>query len=144
MTRPGEIAITHIEDIDALRPLAAAATDEGHRMVNRLIEEWHEGTNRFNDPGEVLLDAKDVSNIVAVCGLNRDPYASDPRVGRVRRLYVAPTHRRRGIASLLLRAILRQAKSHFDVLHVRTSNPEADHFYRHLGFSTIEADVFCT
>jgi len=56
---------------------------------------------------------------------------------RVRRLYVARTQRRRGVASALMRQLSTDAAGHFRVLHLRTSNPAASAFYESLGFTRV-------
>lgn len=58
--------------LDGLRTEAAG---EGFRFVEELVAEWHEGTNRFAKPGEVFLGAFRAADLIAVGGLNRDPYA---------------------------------------------------------------------
>jgi hypothetical protein len=53
----------------SLEALRVAASDEGFRFVNRLVAEWHSGTNRFDQPGELLVGAFQADNLLAVCGL---------------------------------------------------------------------------
>jgi ribosomal protein S18 acetylase RimI-like enzyme len=55
-------------------------------------------------------------------------------VGRVRRLYVAPGARRLGIARRLVSEILREARSQFTMLRVRTTTREGQFFFEALGF----------
>jgi len=112
---------------------------EGFRFLQRLSEEWHSGSNRFSEPGEALFVARHRGMLVGICGLNRDPYASDPATGRLRRLYVAPAFRGRGVGRALVHSILSCAPSRFAVLRVRTDSPDADLFYRALGFSPLES-----
>lgn len=79
-------------------------------MLDRLQQEWKEGTNRFDQAGEILLLAIQNQQVVGVCGLNRDPYTDNDRVGRVRRLYVSVDSRRRGIGRLLVTEIQTTAR----------------------------------
>jgi GNAT superfamily N-acetyltransferase len=139
-------AIQRLTDIAQLADLAADAQADGRGMVLRLVREWEAGVNRFEKPGEVLCVAAcgRSGRVVGVCGLNRDPYAGDPAVGRVRRLYVARSHRRQGIASALLRRLIADAACGFRVLHLRTHDPVADAFYRQMGFSAVSGDPYCT
>ena len=96
--------------------------------------EWVSGANRFEAPGEALFVAVADDHIVGISGLNRDPYACDPRTGRVRRLYVAPAYRRQGVGQALLESVI-------TLLRVRTE--AADRFYTAHGFRRVdsEADV---
>ncbi|WP_417380756.1 GNAT family N-acetyltransferase [Gimesia sp.] len=113
-------------------------------MLDRLQQEWKEGTNRFDQAGEILLLAMQNQQVVGVCGLNRDPYSNSDRVGRVRRLYVSADSRRTGIGRLLVDAIQLRCHGVFDELRLRTDTPAADAFYRALGFRRVEGDPDCT
>lgn len=119
---------------DCLGALIAESEREGLRFVCRLAEEWTNGVNRFDRPGEVLLVAAIAGCRVGVCGLNVDPYSAEPRVGRVRHLYVLAAHRRLGIGRHLVAAIIEAARGRFDRLHLRTGNPLAARLYEGLGF----------
>jgi GNAT superfamily N-acetyltransferase len=61
-------------------------------------------------------------------------------VGRVRHLYVAADHRRKGIGTQLARAIVHLARRHFVRLRLRTGSPDADAFYRSLGFMPLTGE----
>lgn len=131
-----DLAIIRSHDLPRKRlaPLIAESEREGHRHLARLRDEWLAGENRFDLPGEALFVAEIEDEIVGVCGLNRDPYRDSPAIGRVRRLYVAPAQRRRGVARELLRAVIRTATGIFEELVVRAEDPGADAFYRVMGF----------
>jgi GNAT superfamily N-acetyltransferase len=137
---PSPPAILHLSDPTRLAGLAADAEADGRRMVSRLIAEWSEGINRFDRPGERAYLALSEGRVVAVCGLNIDPYANDPLIGRVRRLYVAVAQRRRGVGSALMNVLADEARRHFRMLHVRTHDAEASAFYEALGFTRVVSD----
>src|SRR5262245_21325780 len=99
-----------------LQELRVESLREGFRFVERLCNEWVSGANRFAGPGEALFLALDDDHVVGVCGLNRDPYTGDPSIGRVRSLYVAPTHRHHGVGRALLKTVITYARSNFRVL----------------------------
>jgi len=126
-----------------LAELVAEAELAGLRFPCRLVVEWTSGANRFDRPGEALFAARVDGQIVGVCGLNRDPYTAEARVGRVRHLYVLEAHRRHGVGRRLVAAVMAAACSTFDRLRLRTNNPEAASLYEAMGFSCVgEAD--CT
>jgi GNAT superfamily N-acetyltransferase len=135
--------ITKIKELDlaALDDLRAESLNESYRFIERLCDEWVSGRNRFGAPGEALFVATAEGRVVGVCGLNCDPYAHDPRIGRVRRLYVSRAHRRGGVGRALLEAVVAHARDHFRRLRVRTE--EAGAFYCRHGFqhSAAEADT---
>jgi GNAT superfamily N-acetyltransferase len=140
------IAIERIESlpIDRLGALAMEAEATGFRGLSRLLGEWQSGRNRFDRPGETLFIATDHGCVVGVCGLNRDPYLSDPTVGRIRHLYVAVAHRRTGIGSRLVGGIVGAARGHFARLRLRTDNLDADAFYLCLGFLPVTGEPACS
>lgn len=137
-------AVEEIATIEQIAPLVSDADSDGHPFVARMVQEWHEGTNRFALPGEHLYGVRRETAIVAVGGLNVDPYVTDQTVGRVRHLYVARSHRREGCGSILLERIIDDARRAFDLLRLRTLNPDAAAFYLARGFSEVADDEFCT
>jgi ribosomal protein S18 acetylase RimI-like enzyme len=72
--------------------------------------------------------------MLGVCGLNVDPYTTQPNVGRVRHLYVLNTYRRLGIGRHLVTEVMEAARGRFDSLRLRTGNPAAAQLYERLGF----------
>jgi GNAT superfamily N-acetyltransferase len=130
--------------IDRLGALVTEAEAIGFRGHSRLLSEWQAGGNRFDRPGEALFIATDNGRVVGVCRLNRDPYLDDPTVGRIRHLYVAVAHRRKGIGSRLVRAVIAAARGHFARLRLRTDSPNADAFYHLLGFLPVIGEPACS
>ncbi|MBE9156868.1 GNAT family N-acetyltransferase [Nodosilinea sp. LEGE 06152] len=116
--------------------LVAESLREGFRFVQRLVEEYDSGVNRFDQPGEALLTAIVQGTIVGVGGLNRDPYFNDPKVGRLRHVYVEAAWRRHGVGRVLVTALIDAAQPHYQLLTLRTDTPAADEFYQTLGFKT--------
>jgi ribosomal protein S18 acetylase RimI-like enzyme len=121
--------------IECWSDLVAESLAEGFRFLERLDVEWRSGANRFDKPGEALFLAKSGTRTVGICGLNVDPYAGDPQIGRVRHLYVAASHRRQGIGRALVNHVINEATSSFNRLTLRTSSESAAAFYRTLGFT---------
>jgi ribosomal protein S18 acetylase RimI-like enzyme len=142
--RLADLSVQALDSIGLLDELASDADAIGCRMVSRLIEEWNDGINRFDQPGERVYCAVSAGRIYGMCGLNRDPFAGDPSIARVRRLYVDSTFRRRGIASQLLRQLMDDARVDFRALHLRTFDPIAIAFYEALGFSRVLGNSECT
>ncbi len=128
---------------DRLGELLAESEQAGSRIVRRLVEEWASGANRFDRPGEALFAALIDGRLVGVCGLNVDPYSAEPRLGRVRHLYVLSAYRRRGIGGQLAAEVIAAARGRFDHLRLSTLNPVAARFYQRLGFRSAEA-AHCT
>ena len=121
--------------------LIAEASALGFPMMERLRREWLDGTNRFDLPGEILLAAWVDGHLVAIGGLNRDPYADDSSLGRVRHLYVLADYRERGIGRALVRRIAAEARAYFVVLRLRTATAQGARFYEELGFVRAEGEA---
>lgn len=125
-----------------LTDLVTESTGQGFNAIQRLVEEWVAGINRFDRFGEALFVARSGDGealsgrdrIVGICGLNIDPYTNSPTIGRIRRLYVLQEYRRQGIGRALVERVVAEAFPTFKCLHARTSDPVSDRFYRSLEF----------
>lgn len=116
----------------------------GLHLLRRLAYEWVSGVNRFDRPGEALFAVRMAGRLVAVGGLNVDPYAAAPGVGRVRHLYVLAAYRRLGIGRQLVTGIVAAARGRFTSLRLSTTNPAAACLYERLGFRPSADDAHCT
>src|SRR5271168_3003974 len=105
--------------------LQSEAQVEGYDFIEALVEDWESGTNRFDAPGEALCGCLDQGLLVAVGGLNCDPFAGRPDVGRIRRVYVRPAWRNRGIGRALVTALVDEARTHFACVRLRAENAGA-------------------
>jgi GNAT superfamily N-acetyltransferase len=130
--------------IEKLSALVTEADANGFRALSRLVEDWRSGLNRFDQSGEAFFIATNGGRVIGVCGLNHDPYISVSTVGRVRHLYVAADHRRKGIGTQLVRAVVAAAHGHFVRLRLRTDSADANAFYRSIGFMPATGEPACS
>jgi GNAT superfamily N-acetyltransferase len=130
--------------VEHVAELVVESERHGLRFVRRLAEEWTRGANRFDQPGEALFVARIGERVVGVCGLNVDPYAAEPRVGRVRHLYVLSEQRRHGVGRRLVSEVIEVARGRFDRLRLRTEAPGAAQLYQALGFRPSVGTDDCT
>ncbi|MEZ4320404.1 MAG: GNAT family N-acetyltransferase [Myxococcota bacterium] len=126
-----------------LAGLRGPALREGFALVQRTLEDWDvEGpggsANRFDGAGEAFFLALIGGRTVGMCGLNLDPFAGDPRVGRLRHLYVHPSHRGARMGRRLVDACLEVARGPFDRVRLRTFEASAAEFYGRLGFELVD------
>jgi len=130
---PQLIAITDL-NFFLVHDLETEAKREGYAFVERTIDDWHNGNNKFSAPGENLWGLVLGTDLIGMGGLNRDPYTAMPDIGRVRHLYIRPQYRRHGYATMLMLKIISDARQHFAALRLFTDNPAAAVFYETLGF----------
>jgi GNAT superfamily N-acetyltransferase len=134
------IAIRKIElPIPGIERLQQEASDGGYDFIETLVEDWASGTNRFDAPGETLCGCLDQGLLVAVGGLNCDPFAGRPDMGRIRRVYVRSAWRNRGIGGALVVALVDHARTHFSCVRLRAENAPAARLYESMGFVPIES-----
>ena len=110
----------------------------GFGMVKRLRLAWENGTHRFDGEGEILLGAFADDRLIGVGGLSLDPYLDDPRVGRLRHIYVLKDRRRSGVGRRLVERLVAHARLAFR--RVRLSTVHAGVFYESLGFAPTSED----
>jgi GNAT superfamily N-acetyltransferase len=123
-------------DFDELRGEAA---DGGFRFLDRLARDWRNGENRFDQPGERLVGAFAGDRLIAIGGVNRDPYAERANVGRLRHLYVLKDWRTTGVGRALVEGLLRHAEGVFSEVRLRTDTDAASAFYRQCGFTVVDS-----
>jgi GNAT superfamily N-acetyltransferase len=129
--------------LPGLAALTAEAAAQGFQFLTTLEQEWHTGANRFADRGEGLFGGFDGPELIAIGGLNRDPFLNDPAVGRIRRVYVRADSRRLGAGTQLVKLLLAEARPHFLHVRLRAVTPDAARLYETLGFRPI-ADSHAT
>ncbi|HEY9000390.1 MAG TPA: GNAT family N-acetyltransferase [Mucilaginibacter sp.] len=119
--------------------LVHEAKHNRHDFIQRTIDDWNSGANKFDKPGEKLWGLVSGSELIGIGGLNRDPYTEDTNTGRVRHLYVLQAYRRKGYATLLMNVIINNARAYFTSLRLFTDNPTAAGFYEQLGFQNVNS-----
>jgi GNAT superfamily N-acetyltransferase len=112
--------------------LEREARREGYRHVARLIEEWSIGDNRFEHRGERLLGAYAEEALAGIGGMTVETAMSGAL--RMRRFYIRPTMRGRGIGRMLALALVDHARSFCTVVTVHAGNDGAAKFWESLGF----------
>ena len=115
---------------DVLRQNARA---EGHRIMDRLADDWASGAQRFDAAGEALLSALVASELAGVGGITADPMM--PGTLRMRRFYVRAVFRRHGVGRRLAETLI--AGVH---LMVNAGTRNAARFWEALGFMPDQRD----
>lgn len=134
------ISIQKIElPVPGIENLQSEALVEGYDFIQTLVEQWASGENRFDAPGEILCGHLDHGVLVAVGGLNCDPFAGRPDMGRIRRVYVRPAWRNKGIGRALVTSLIERARTRFRFVRLRAENAEAARLYERIGFSPVES-----
>src|ERR1700733_14214834 len=134
------ISIQRVElPVPGIDSLQVEALAEGYDFIQTLVEQWANAENRFNAPGEILCGHVDQGLLVAVGGLNCDPFAGSPDMGRIRRVYVRPAWRNKGIGRALVISLIDRARTHFRCVRLRAENAEAARLYERIGFVQVES-----
>ncbi|RYI26670.1 GNAT family N-acetyltransferase [Bacillus infantis] len=119
-----------------LTHLVKESKEEGFRFLERLVKDYENATNNFNKSGEFLYGLFNKEGaLIAIGGVNIDPFSNNEEVGRVRRFYVSRDYRRIGLGRLLLTQIIKDAKPFYKILVLHTDTEQGDKFYTSLGFS---------
>ena len=119
------------EDFDCLRAAAAA---EGWRHMDRLAAEVAAGTPAFL----ALFAVREGGSFAGIGGLTEEPSPDDevPAL-RLRRVYVHPDARRRGVGRTLASALIQEGLDSVRRLTVHTDDPRAEAFWRAQGFTPV-------
>jgi GNAT superfamily N-acetyltransferase len=141
-----ELKIAHLRElsVDHFAEMLVESEAAGYRFLRRVVDEWGSGANRFSRPGEALLAAEMNGRWVGVCGLSIDPYLADPRVGRVRNVYVLANCRRAGIGRRLVEEAVARARGSFDRLRLRGDEEGPARLYESIGFRLCRGIPNCT
>ena len=123
--------------LPGLDGLVAESAAEGFQFLTTLQAEWQSGANRFSQPGEGLFGAFEDGILIAVGGLSRDPFLTDPTIGRIRRIYVQSSSRGTGVGTQLMRFLIAEARLHFRRVRLSATSPAAARIYEKLGFEPI-------
>lgn len=116
--------------------LIADSQSQGFRFLLRLVSDFDAKTNRFDKPGEALFTVSIDGENVAIGGINQDPLGQ-PKLGRIRRVYVSSKHRGMGIGKELMQHIESWSRPYYDVLTLFTDTEAAARFYETLGYEAV-------
>jgi GNAT superfamily N-acetyltransferase len=124
--------------------MLAESEASGYQFLRRVVDEWESGVNCFSRLGEALFIAELSGRWVGVCGLGIDPYLDDPRVGRVRNVYVLAECRRLGIGRRLVEEAIARSRGNFHRLRLRGEEERPARLYESLGFRARQGIPNCT
>jgi GNAT superfamily N-acetyltransferase len=113
--------------------LRAAAEAEGHRHLSRLAADWAERPDMFH----ALLAAHADGDLVGIGGITDEPEDAGEPAWRMRRLYVAPAARRRGVARSLANALTQEALGAVRLATVHAGDADAARFWEAMGFEAV-------
>ena len=123
-------------DFDRLRAAAAA---EGWRHMDRLSAEVEAGAPVFL----ALFAVREGGGLAGIGGLTQEPSPDDggPAL-RLRRLYVHPDARRRGVGRTLASALIQEGLDSVRRLTVHTDDAHAEAFWRAQGFALVSGKAW--
>jgi GNAT superfamily N-acetyltransferase len=91
--------------------------------------------NTFSENGAVLLGVYAGDQLVGIGGVHPDPYLGKAAIGRIRHVYVLPSHRRGGVGAELVRALIERSSDTFKTFTLRTMTEHGRAFYVAIGFT---------
>ncbi|OXE35069.1 MAG: GNAT family N-acetyltransferase [Phenylobacterium zucineum] len=113
--------------------LMALATTAGYGNMARPADEIATSSTAFI----ALLAAMNGKDLAGIGGMTLEPEPAPEPTIRLRRLYVAPSARRTGIARTLVSALLQEAWDQVDLVSVHAGTEDAAHFWQAQGFAAI-------
>ena len=124
-----------------LAELAEHATAERVNNVQRIIDGWASGSERYDRPGEAILAAvSGLDRVVAVGGIAECPIVDGAL--RMRRFYVHPQWRRRGLGRGLAATLVFSGLQVADTITCNAgATVEAPRFWEAMGFERVDKRV---
>lgn len=124
---------------DDFEPLRAAAAAEGWRHMDRLAEEVAAGAPVFL----ALLAVREGGALLGIGGLTEEPLPDDGAPAlRLRRVYVRPDARQRGVGRTLASALVQEGLDSVRRLTVHTQDARAEAFWRAQGFAPVSSKAW--
>ena len=120
------------------------AKSENIQVVSKLISSWSDNKSFFGERGEGLWIARTTESgeVIGVGGITICPTLKEGR--RVRRFYIAPHWRRRGVATALANHCIERAKSAgvSTVTCHAAASAMAPRFWESIGFEPVaDSDI---
>lgn len=134
------IIVKRVEDElpDGFQALLELSQREGIRNLSMLYENWLSGAERFNQNGAALFGAFCKNELIGLGGTTKELGYSAPAM-RMRRLFVSPLWRRKGVARLIARQCMDWGLESASTL---TCNAEASAaaapFWEGMGFKPVD------
>lgn len=125
--------------IKEIAPIIEASEQEGFKFLTRLKNDWISGKNRFDKTNERLYQIKQETQIIAIGGINNNPYKEDGKIGRIRHVYVLPEYKRKGIGRQLILHLLDTFADKYEKITLRTDTEAAATFYESIGFKNVQS-----
>lgn len=105
---------------------------EGFDNMSVLRDEWNDGSNRFERPGEILALATIDGELAGIGGVTQDFVDKDWL--RMRRFYVRRPFRRLGVGRKIALFVLSYVRPFERQIALYAGGPEAEAFWPTLGF----------
>ena len=127
----------HVDLPLGFEALVQSSLETGVRNMALLHQRWKAGTECFDRDGEALFAARIGHRLVGIAGTTQEKDYPEPAM-RMRRLYVLPEYRRRGVARALAEKCMAKGLATAPTLTCNARASEAaGPFWQSLGFSRI-------
>lgn len=135
------LSILQVQDAlpDKTADFAEIALGEGVANMQKLVEAWASGEERFNTEGAGLFAAYEDRVVIGFGGTTREAGTSHPAM-RMHRFYVHPEQRGHGVGHALAQTVIRYAEASARLLVVNArASAVAAPFWEALGFQPIDS-----
>ncbi|MCB1445970.1 MAG: GNAT family N-acetyltransferase [Rhizobiaceae bacterium] len=128
---------THLEIVREELPsdvadLGLEAQAEGYRLIDTLMREWADGTNRYDGTEEILMTVRRNDRLVGIGGVTVDPVVTSAL--RMRRFYIGKAFRRHGLGRRLASALIESVVPQGKPIFVNAGTKVAPAFWEAIGF----------
>uniref|UniRef100_A0AC34G3P4 N-acetyltransferase domain-containing protein n=1 Tax=Panagrolaimus sp. ES5 TaxID=591445 RepID=A0AC34G3P4_9BILA len=139
MLEDADIEVRRITELPAdLSDLINDAVLDGFDGMSLLQAQWNSGVNQFTRPGEILALATINGELAGIGGITQD--FVDSSWLRMRRFYVRPAYRRRGVGQAIAQFVLNYAKPLNRQIVLYAAGKTAELFWPTLGFVPIDRE----
>ncbi len=126
--------ITKVIDLPAdIQALVTGSLTEGFLFLQRLVDDFEDGSNSFDCAGEVLMTARLKGNLVAIGGIN----IGAGNAARLRRFYVCRSCRKKSVSRKLLNELENYAAVFIKDIELYSDTSSASKFYESCGYIAV-------
>ncbi|MBD3340546.1 MAG: GNAT family N-acetyltransferase [Candidatus Lokiarchaeota archaeon] len=120
---------------DTIEELIHESENEGYRFLSKMFSQWNSRENQFQKENEKAIIFRENNKVIAIGGINEEPYLKRKDFGRLRGVYVLPSFRRKHVGKEIVKHLIDFGNKYYKAITLRVpDNIEAYPFYESIGF----------